>query len=209
MVNESQQSTAMFQGQDVHETCELCFRQHWIRLLRPVAKTAVWTLLIFTMGYMIFGNTTVADPFTRRLILVVLSLLFSFAQWELLSRFYRYFLNITVITNNKVHRIKKTLFAIDDHQSIDIWMLQDINKSQHGPIQNILGFGSLILDAQETTMRIHFTPHISKKYHTLMQLRERARGRVNNTGNGQHKENQHNAGAKQKNTYNNPDEVSH
>lgn len=54
-------------------------------------------------------------------------------------------------------------------------MLQDINKCQHGIIQNLFGFGSLILEAQDTTLRLHFVPNVNKKYVHLMHLRERAR----------------------------------
>ncbi len=75
--------------------------------------------------------------------------------------------------------MKKTLLIFDDHQSIDLWMLQDILKCQHGVIQNVFGFGSLILEAQETVLRIHFVPWVTNKYKRLMSLREQARQRMN------------------------------
>ncbi|MEN9560804.1 MAG: hypothetical protein RIQ56_77, partial [Candidatus Parcubacteria bacterium] len=96
-------------------------------------------------------------------------------QLEFIGRFYRYFLYVCVVTDRKVHRIKKTLLAIDDHQSIDLWVLQDINKHQRGIVQNLFGFGTLILEANDTQMRVHFTPDIGKRYEDLLHLRERAR----------------------------------
>jgi len=107
-----------------------------------------------------------------------LALLFFLSHADFLVRFYRYFLYIIVVTDNKVHRIKKTLLTIDDHQSVDIWMLQDIYKCQHGIIQNMLHYGSLILEAQDTVLRIHFVPQVAKRYEQLIRLRELARVRT-------------------------------
>lgn len=122
----------------------------------------------------------IPDPNTRRLFLITMSLLLFVSHAEFLMCFYRYFLYIIIITDKKVHRIKKTLLAIDDHQSVDLWMLQDIYKCQHGIIQNFLRYGSLILEAQDTVVRIHFVPNIAKRYGHLIQMRETARMNVAN-----------------------------
>ena len=167
-----------FQGKDLNEEFQFCFHQHWIRLLWPVTKLVVYNALIFGIGYMTLMYIGVVDPNTRRLFLLTLTLLFFLSHTEFLVRFYRYFLYIIVVTDKKVHRIKKTLLTIDDHQSVDIWMLQDIHKCQHGIVQNFLRYGSLVLEAQDTVLRIHFVPQIAKKYDQLINLRERARTRL-------------------------------
>ncbi|MFH0770833.1 MAG: hypothetical protein V1926_05685 [Candidatus Peregrinibacteria bacterium] len=164
-----------FQGKDPGETFQFYFHQHWIRLLLPFVKLIVWNILIFVIGALIFATPTIADINTRRIILIFMTLFFLIAHFEFLVRFYRYFLKFFVVTDRKIHRIKKSLIAVDDHQSIDLWVLQDINKLQHGIIQNILKFGSLELEAQETIMRIHFIPKIAEKYERIMRLREQAR----------------------------------
>jgi hypothetical protein len=93
-----------------------------------------------------------------------------------MMRFYRYFLSLTIVTDRKVHRIRKTLLTMNIHESVDLWLLQDITKSQRGIIQNLFGFGSLILEGQnQPLLRIHFTPHITLNHTKLMHLRERAR----------------------------------
>lgn len=177
-----------FQGKHADEEFHLYFHQHWIRLIWPLTKLIVWNALIFTIGYLMLELVTIEEDITRRLILSFLTIFFLLAHFEFLARFYRYFLYVIVVTDKKIHRIKKSLLTLDDHQSMDLWMLQDINKCQHGIIQNILGFGSIILEAQETIIRIHFTPNISDNYERLMHLRERARARMGYIGGMLHRE---------------------
>lgn len=168
-----------FQGKDEHEHFQFYFRQHWIRLIKPLCITIFWSALILGTGYMIFSTIEMKDSQTRHGIILGFYSLFVIVHWNFLVRFYTYFLYIVVITDRRVHRIKKTLFSIDDHQTIDIWQLQDIHKWQHGLIQNLFGFGSLILESQNTVLRIHFVPRIGKIYDRISHIREFARIKIN------------------------------
>ena len=170
-----------FQGKDANEDFQFYFHQHWVRLIWPFVKNLIYSAFIITVGYITFITVGIEDALTRRILLLVFGLLFLITNIELISRFYRYFLYVIVITDKKVHRIKKTLLTFDDHQSMDLWMLQDINKCQHGVIQNLFQFGSLILEAQDTVLRLHFVPSIPKKYAMFMRLRERARSTLSQT----------------------------
>lgn len=140
-------------------------------MVGPLFKMLIWSLFLVAIGYVALGILDIQEDGMRRVVLFVLIFFFYLSQWEFLFRFYRYFLNVVIVTDKKIHRIKKTLLTIDDHQSIDLRMLQDIHKSQHGPVQNLLGFGSLTLEAQESVLKIHFTPRISKTYEALMHLK--------------------------------------
>lgn len=173
-----------FQGRHADEEFHLYFHQHWIRLLWPFTKLMAWNVLIAGIGYLTFIPSPINDAMTRRALLTLFTVFFLFAHVEFLARFYRYFLYVVVATDRKIHRIKKTLLLIDDHQSIDLSMLQDMAKSQHSIIQKIFGFGTVILEAQETMMRLHFMPHIHETYDKLAQLRELARIRVSGGENG-------------------------
>lgn len=164
-----------FQGKDPGETFQFYFRQHWIRLLPSFCRMLGGMLLTFGLGYVLFITVGITDPFARRLILLILLTTFILTQLEFLLRFYRYFLYVIIVTDKRVHRIKKTLITTDEHETMDLWMLQDIDKRQRGIIQNLFGFGSLTLDAQDSELRIHFTPRIAEKYRVIASLRERAR----------------------------------
>lgn len=164
-----------FQGKDPRETFQFYFRQHWMRMTLPFARALVFTALIVGVGAFTFlGENTTNAP-GRRLLLLFFLLFLGIVQFDFLSRFYRYFLYVVIVTDRKVHNIKKTLLAYDEHESVDLWVLQDIHKSQRGLFQNLLNFGTLTLEAQDTHIRLHFTPCIQQRYKELMHLRERAR----------------------------------
>jgi hypothetical protein len=169
-----------FPGKDQGEEFQFYFRQHWIRLWRPVRRLFVWTILIGIAVYI--AEVTFGDPETinmRHVVLVILCALFLCVHLAFVNTVYKYFLYIIIVTDKKVHRIKKTLMTVDDHQSIDLWTLEDISKNQHGIFQNMLGFGTLVLVMQtQDALRIHFTPFISTKHEMIMRLREQARSRI-------------------------------
>lgn len=162
-----------FHGKYEEEEFQFCFHQHWIRLAVPAARMSILTILALSGGLIVQSNPISAD--VRHLLILFITLFLATIQFEFLEKLYNYFLYIIIVTDRRVHRIKKTIFITNDQQSIDLWVLQDINESQHGLIQNSFGFGSLILESQETTLKIHFVPQVSHKYELLVQLREQAR----------------------------------
>ena len=162
-----------FQGRDTQEHFQFYFRQHWMRMLWPGMRMLFATLLFFGIAYGI-AEVGIATPFGRIVTISLLLLFFLAVQWQFLQRFYGHFLNVIIITDQKIHRIKKTLFSQDDHQTISLWALQEMKKSQRGPIQNIFGFGSIILEAQDTQLRLHFVPRITHHYGVMLALLARA-----------------------------------
>lgn len=148
-------------------------------MLGPLVRAALLTLLILGLGYTLFFWIGMPDPTARHVVLIIISFLFLIVQWNFIQRFYCHFLNIVIVTSRKIHVIKKNLLSLDSHQSIDLWALQDIKKSQRGPIQNIFGFGSIILEAQDTQLRLHFCPRVQHHYEAFLHLMEDGRQEVN------------------------------
>lgn len=169
---------APFQSKDEDELFQFYFHQHWIRLFWPILRLLAWNVLLFTVGLTMLLAPTFSEGLTRRTILILLTFFLLLSHFEFLIRFYHYLLYVIVVSDKRIHRIKKTLLTLDDHQSTDLWVLQDINKRQHGLVQNLLGYGSIILEAQDTEVRIHFTPRITEKYQWITRLRELARAHI-------------------------------
>lgn len=157
------------------ENIQFYFRQHWIRLIPRAIRTFLISLVLLTMGAVLFLGTGVPDDNMRHTIQFLLAFFFLLVHLEFLEQVYNHALYVIVVSDRRIHRIKRTLFVTDDQQSIDLWMLQDIDKAQHGLLQNWLGFGTLVLEAQDSTLRIHFVPDIHGKYRELMMLREQVR----------------------------------
>ncbi len=160
-----------FQGQDPEERFLFYFRQHWIRLVWPLTRMLFWSAGLALIGWILFFLIGIADPAIRHWLLGLLLMIFTLTQWEFLMRLYVHFLYVIIVTDKKIHRIKKTLFSVDDHQCLDLAAFQDMHKVQRGVVQNTFGFGTLILEAQETQLRIHFTPGIKRIYERLLEVR--------------------------------------
>ena len=173
MVNSSHQTDVRFPDSDPEEEFIVYFRQHWVRLFWPFLRCFFSSALIIAVGLLLFSFIEINDAFARRLLFFLLATFFLGVQCEFIARLYAYFLYVIIFTDRKRHRIKKTLITFNDHESIDLRSLQDIRKSQHGIVQNLLGFGSLILDAQTSQMKIHFVPRIAQCYDSLTRLREK------------------------------------
>ena len=148
------QTDIRFPESDPEEEFIFYFRQHWIRLLWPFIRCIFLSAFIIGTGVLLFGFIGIDDPSLRRALLMALCIFFAGAHFEFLARLYCYFLYVIIVTDRKIHRMKKTLITFDDHESIDLPALQDIRKSQHGIVQNMLGFGSIVLDAHNTIMRL-------------------------------------------------------
>lgn len=174
MVKGNDRAPVSFPGMNPEEHFQFYYRQHWIRLMRMVQTFLVGTV-IYAAALWLVADVPEAD--TRRLLLSIASWAYLVLQLMLLARFYRYFLYVIIVTDAKVYRIKKTLVAVDDRQTIDLWSLSDVTMNQHGLFQNLFGFGTLILHGNEQ-LKIHFTPKIREKLHRLSVLRAQARANM-------------------------------
>jgi hypothetical protein len=176
MVDKLPSTDVQFPGQHQEESFQFYFHQHWLRLFLPFMRLMGYNLVLIIIVFALFFIGSGPDlPDSRHFTIITITIIFLLLHLGFMVRFYAYFLYVIIITDRRVHRLKKTLLTIDDHQTMDLWMLQDIHKSQHGLVQNILHFGSLSLEAQETVMKLHFVPHITNVYSKIISLREQAR----------------------------------
>lgn len=173
----SAEARVNFPGMDPGEEFRFYFMQHWLRMYRTVGLLVGWTILfaIVTYASNVFAIT---DDSTRRALIVILCGFFLIPQLIFLTKLYKYFLYLVVVTDKKIHLFKRTLVTTDRHESVDLWVLQDIDKSQRGIFQNLFGFGSLKLEAQNSQMTIHFIPHINEVHMSIVKMREQARRRT-------------------------------
>ena len=170
-----QEADINFQGKHSMEKFQFYFYQHWIRLGWPLLKLVGRDALIISIFVITLISIGVADDFNRRIALAIFSLIFILSHMEFLKRVYCYFLRVTIVTDRRVHRIHKSLLFIDDHQSVDLWMLQDVYRKQHSLFENILGYGIIVLDAQDTHIQLYYVPRIITIGERIMALREQAR----------------------------------
>ncbi len=166
-----------FPGRNAGEHLQFYFRHHWVRVAGALLRTFCFTLGIAVLGLLAFPPSPADRGGTWHALLLCLQGSFFVAHVEFLVRFYAHFLRLVIVSDQGIHRIRKTLLAFDDHEVIDLASLQDVHKSQRGVVQNVLGYGTLMLEAQQTTARIHYTPSIARTHRWVMELRDQARRR--------------------------------
>lgn len=167
-------TTVTLAGMDEGERIQFYYRQHWMRLRRALQAFALGTALYAAALWFL---SDMPDPDTRRFLLTTATAAFFLLQLTLWARFYGYLLYMIVVTDSKIYRIKKTLLMLDDRQTVDLWNLSDVTMRQHGLFQNVFGFGTVVLHGNDE-LRIHFTPNIRSKIHSLATLRSAARARA-------------------------------
>jgi hypothetical protein len=164
-----------FPNKDPEERFCSSFRQHWSRMLMPMLKALALTIVLAVIGGLSLSTIESEKTASQHILLASLLVFFIGAQLEFITRFYRYFLYVIIVTDRRVHRIKRSLLTFDDHECIDLWAIQEIRKSQHGPLQKLFGFGSIILEGQDIRLTLHFVPQVSRRYEELLALRELVR----------------------------------
>lgn len=174
--NTQANTVVSFPGMDPGEKFQFYFRRHWSRQVRYFGFLFLW-MCAFILLMIVSGVEDLSDDSTRRALIIMLCVFFLIPHFMFTMKFYKHFLTVTIVTDRKVHQFKRTLIAVDTHQSVDLWMLQDIDKLQRSVVQNLLGFGSLRLEAQNSQLVIHFVPHIQTVYEKIVALREAVRSR--------------------------------
>lgn len=160
-----------FPGKEPSEAYRFHFRQHWLRLLPTLLKAGIWTILVIFMALTRNWGFELDDT-VRRLFLMAITIFFVFFQMLLMRRWYEYFLFIVIVTNAKLHYIKKPFIFMDHQRSVELVTIKDIRRDQRGLIQPMLGFGTLLLDTAQGEMSIHFVPKISQMHSAIIERRE-------------------------------------
>jgi hypothetical protein len=178
MVKSQANAGIEFPGKEPEERFRFYFRQHWIRLIPSIFRAIGWTLLIFFASAMNLIGLPLIDA-TRHFILVPLTIFFVLFQMHLMRRWYEYFLHVIIVTDIKIHRFKTRFLLMENEWSVDIPSIRDIRRVQRGPVQVILGYGSITLDSAQGELELHFTPQLRKIHEAIIVQREENRPGTN------------------------------
>lgn len=151
-----------FKGQQAQEEVICFFRQHWIVLMLPIVS---FTLTIFVVSTVVIAITFnskffIENSFLYKLVFFSMFLGMTFYSHHFFLRIINYFLNIVIITNQRLVDIKKTIYLHHDLDAIDLSQVQDVIKTQDGLIKNLLRYGNLkvTLAATATTKTLSYVP---------------------------------------------------
>lgn len=162
-----------FPGQEPGERIDTVIRRHWLSLLRDASPALGITLLTVLAWFLPIGPDV--DPAARHLIVIVLCILLIALHGYFASRLYGHFLRALVLTDRKLHHIRKTLVHRDDQRSIEFPILLNVRKHQRGIHQALLKYGSLILETPETSLTLRFVPRVDDVLAAIMAKKAETR----------------------------------
>jgi hypothetical protein len=162
-----------FPGQEPGERIDAVIHRHWLSLLRDAAPAVGITLLTVIAWFLPIGPEM--DTASRHLIVIVLSVLLIALHGYAASRLYGHFLRAMILTDRKLHHIRKTLLHRDDQRSIEFPILLNVRKHQRGIHQTLLQYGSLILETPETSLTLRFVPRVDEVLGSIMAKKAESR----------------------------------
>lgn len=163
-----------FQGKHDNEEYDFHYYRHWIKFVLPFAIMSVGYVVIFLI-FTAFVQQEVEDALVRHTFLAICIFLTLLLHFNFLKEFYVRFLYVVIVTDKTVHRIRKTLFFTDDHQSIHLKSVQDVKKIKHGILPNLFNYGKITLEAQETTLALHYVPKVKRVHEKLLKLQSKVK----------------------------------
>lgn len=162
-----------FKGQYANEHVIAFFRSHWITLLPDI----VFNFFFVAVLAVVFGSffspilAFFATP-VGQTVMVVTVFLISFFIHNFYIKLINYFLNTVIITNFRIVENQKIVFMKDLQISIDMKMIQDIEKEQNGILKNILNFGELIIMMSSSDTRVFkFVPNPNFHFRLINRLK--------------------------------------
>jgi len=165
-----------FKGQQENEILICFFRHHWIDLLR---EFVYFSLFVFIISTLLTNTTTVKEIMVgnRELKLFFYTgyLMLTIYMHRFFLVVFNYFINVGIVTNNRIVDHQKTLFFKDTLDSIDLAQIQNIEKIENGVLPSILGYGDIkiFLTASDSIKTFSRIPNAKYHFRCLNRLRER------------------------------------
>jgi len=144
-----------FKGQYADEEVVAFFRSHWIILL-PHLLIHAFFLAVFVAVFVVFFPFIISFFITPlgEVVMVVAVICITYFIHRFFIRLVTQFLHTVIITNFRIVEIEKFILFKDVQLSLDMKMIQDIEKEQNGFWKNILNFGELIIMMSSSDIRV-------------------------------------------------------
>ncbi len=165
---------ALFPGQRPNGEIVIFTRRHWIQILG-----SIFAVLFLVAAYLaaIFIILQVAPiDFTSgiaRLVLVTVSGVLLLMAWlYLYIRFIDYYLDIWILTSERIVQIKQRSLFNRQITELDLSTIEDVQSKTKGMLATFLGYGTIFVQTAGTTELLEFN-YIPKPFEAEKQILDR------------------------------------
>lgn len=165
----------IFKGQQPNEEIICFFRHHWIDILKELVFFAIFISIITIFVIQIEEIKNILRGNREMKIFFVTGFLaMTIYMHRFFLKLYNHFINTGIITNIRLIDHQKSLFFIDNLDSIDMAQMQNIEKIQEGIFPSLLGFGDIkvFLNASDTVKTFKHIPNAKFHFRCLTRAKE-------------------------------------
>lgn len=164
-----------FKGQQQDEKFICFFRHHWFDLLREFIYFAGFlTFIIMSISYITEIQEFLRGNREMKIFFLAIFLGLTFYLHRFFIKLIGYFTNIGIITDRRIIDHQKTLFFVDNLDSIELSQIQNIEKIEDGLLPNLLEYGDIkiFLNASSAVKTFQRVPNAKFHFRCINRQRE-------------------------------------
>lgn len=164
-----------FKGQHSDENFVCFFRHHWIVLLKQFIYFIAFGLFcVVTMMAMSKIQDIIREDRALKILFLTGYMALTFFMHRIFIKMLNYFTNIGIITDMRVIIHKKSIFFIDDMDSIDMSQIQNIETIKTGLLPSLLRYGSIkiFLNASDAITTLYLIPNPKFHFRCISRQKE-------------------------------------
>ena|SRR3989344_4890670 len=148
----------LFPGQQANEKIYLIIRQHWFVLGLKLAAWGLFVAILLVGDILIkqYAPQILASPYVE-IYNLIKSIYLMFLILGLLILWVIYYLNIQIITNERIVDITQTSLIKHTISELHLNRIQDVTAEVHGFFETFLDFGNVYVQTAGETTRFEFT----------------------------------------------------
>lgn len=132
-----------FRGQ-AHEEEVLAFcRKHWTSMFHEFFLFIFIIVLIVLFVVFFKAISDVFTPGLLHLLMLVVGIILTYYVHRFFLVLLKHYLTVIIITDMRILAITRSLYFVNEKESVDLATIRDVHKYQSGFLENMFNFGSL------------------------------------------------------------------
>lgn len=157
-------------------------RRHWFALLTIVGAFVILTVIPLLLGTYFWDTFSIwiKQPFLGPVLVIILSMYFLSIWLFAFLEFTNYYLDMWVITNERVINIEQEGLFKRTTSELDLASVQDATSEIRGFLQTMFSYGNVFVQTAGEKGRFHFKniPHPERIQEVVMRLVQDDKQRV-------------------------------